>query len=126
MGLKGKPETLDSWKKRIQKAPIELAQKVASDSAPKITNLARGAYDSGRKVWGELRPPGAGGRRLTLKRTGDTYGTVRFVAIGTIMRCVLGTPYARYLIGKYGILPSGAIPYQWGAAIRETVEAQSL
>jgi hypothetical protein len=50
------------------------------------------------------------------------------VAIGTITRCVLGTDYARFLIGKYGILPSGrgVLPHEWGKAIAEVVKEQTI
>lgn len=128
MGVKGNFETLDTWRKRLQQAPIRMAQAVAQGSAPKLTTLARAAYDGGRNVYGESRQPGAGGKRLTLKRTGATYGTVRFVAVGTITRCVLGTDYARFLIGKYGILPSGrgVLPYDWGQAIGNVVKEQTV
>lgn len=58
------------------------------------------------------------GRELRLVRTGATRAALRFVAVGTVIRCVLGPRYARYLVGKYRILPSGqqAVPFRWRRA----------
>jgi hypothetical protein len=40
---------------------------------------------------------------------------MHFEAIGTVTRCVLGPPWARYLIGRYTILPNGDayLPVAW-------------
>jgi Na+/glutamate symporter len=59
-----------------------------------------------------------------LRRTGATEATLRFVAIGTIVRCVLGTPYARYLIGNYRVLPMGAMPVSWSRQIADIVSKE--
>lgn len=129
MGVSGDFATLAQIKQRVQQAPIVIAQNVARQGAPEITSLAKRAYESGQTVYGDARPTGKGGRPLTLRRTGATAQTVQFVAIGTIMRCVLGTDYARYLIGKYGILPSGpkaALPYAWGKKLLDITAEQRV
>jgi hypothetical protein len=48
---------------------------------------------------------------------------LRFAANGRIVRVVLGKPYQKYLIGKYGILPQGkrAIPANWTRTLNEIV-----
>jgi hypothetical protein len=66
------------------------------------------------------------GEQLTLNRTGDTRRDLRFVVNGTIIRCALGPKYAKYLIGKYKILPIGdrtSMPVAWVRAMNELVAA---
>jgi hypothetical protein len=112
-GLRGNPASLKHLAANLRTLPKVVAQDIATRAAPPITSEATNAYTSGQTVYGDARPAGVDGRALSLKRTGDTLSTVRFVAVGTIVRCVLGTPYAKYLIGKYRILPNGALPAAW-------------
>lgn len=120
-GLRGNPATLQTFKKRIQRFPVVLAQSVATEAAPELTALAAGAYSGGRTVFGELRPRGEDGRELSLVKTGLTKRSVRFSAVGTVVRCVLGPRYARFLVGKYAILPNRAIPFEWGQRLNDIV-----
>lgn len=115
--------SLRDLKTSLRRMPISLAHSVASRAAPAITGLAVDAYHSGRTVYGEPRPAGVDGQALTLQRSGATLATLRFIAAGTIVRCVLGTPYARYLIGRYGILPSGPLPAAWDRRIAALVRS---
>ena len=88
--------------------------------------------------WGKGKPKGGGsgrrrgsyaeGGRLNLRETGATRSDVYFVAIGTLVRAQLGPKYAKYLIGKYKILPSqGPLPSRWSEALgrnmREVADA---
>ncbi len=114
MALKGNPVgDFRALKKRLTALPISLAHDVAAASAPGLTQRTRNAHAAARTVYGDPRPPAADGGVLTLERTGATARTMQFVANGRIVRCVLGTPYARYLIGRYRILPQGAMPAEW-------------
>ena len=64
-------------------------------------------------------------RKLTLVQTGDTRRTMKFKANGRLVRCELGPRYAKYLIGKYKILPIGdrtAMPAAWTRALNELVK----
>lgn len=64
---------------------------------------------------GIYAPRGSGGKgEESGKHVRDTIG---FVANGRIVRASLPQRYARYLIGKYQVLPMGGIPPKW----RETV-----
>lgn len=90
-----------------------MAHDVAQASAPSLTRLTRTAYAAGKKVYGEPRPLGEGGKPLSLWKSGLTQRTLRFVASGTIVRCVLAKEYMRYLIGKYKVLPNNALPAEW-------------
>jgi hypothetical protein len=120
--LKGNVGDLKNFGKRLNAFPTTLVHAVAEKTAPALTQEATSAYSSGRSVYGE----GYGnskvtGERLTLKRTGVTGSSIRFVATGTVVRCVLGPRYARYLIGNYRILPMGRMPVEWAQRIREIV-----
>ncbi len=110
----------------IRQLPITVAHNVAKRAAPVLTTAALRSYDSGQTVYGDPRPRGVDGKELSLDRTGATKRTVRFVTSGTIIRCALGTKYARYLIGKYGILPNGraTIPAKWSTSLAEIVATE--
>ena len=107
-------------KSALKAMPLSLAHDVASASAPGLTQRTQGAYDGGKTVYGEARPAGVDGP-LTLERTGSTRSAVRFVANGRIVRCVLPTKYAKYLVGKFKILPNGAMPAEWSRYLAELV-----
>jgi hypothetical protein len=109
-------------KRSLAALPTSVTHSVAQRGAPVLTELAGGAYDSNRNVYGDTRRPGVKGNTLSLERTGATRRTVKFVSNGTIIRCVLGTKYAKFLIGKYGILPNGAMPADWSAALAKVVK----
>lgn len=64
------------------------------------------------------------GAQLDLVFSGDTQRQLRFVVNGTLIRCALGPRYAKYLIGKYKILPIGdrtSMPVAWVRALDELV-----
>lgn len=124
MGLKGNPATLRALRSTIAAFPRTLAADVARKSAPAITAPAQQAYDSGLTVYGKPRPLGVDGKPLSLVRDGDARRDIKFTAIGTTIRCSLGPKYAKYLVGKYQILPISALPAEWrarlGAIVKET------
>jgi hypothetical protein len=126
MGLRGDVGKLRTFKQRLREFPITLAAEVSKAVAPALTDLATGAYDGGRTVYGDTRPKGVEGQALDLEATGATRAQLRFVAVGTVVRCVLGTKWSKYLIGKYGILPNGnaAVPAAWRAKLDAIVAAQ--
>lgn len=105
--------------KRLRAAPLIVAHDVARRGAPELTNLTRAAFSSGQTVYGGSRPRGKDGRGLDLVKTGTVQARLGFLNAGTQIRCVLGTRYARFLIGKYGLLPNAkaAIPAAWAAAL---------
>lgn len=116
--------SLRDFKGRLQKLPLSVAHDIAQQAAPLLTQYAQQAFDAGVNVYGDARPHGKDGRKLTLVDTGDTRRAMRFVVNGTIVRCALGPRYAKYLIGKYGILPNGdraAMPVAWRRALDELV-----
>lgn len=121
MTVRGDFSTFNRLKKNLRALPLSLAHDVSQRAAPAMTSLATSAYNSGRTVYDAPRSPSVNGGPLRLHRTGDTEKTLRFKADGRIVRCVLGTRYAKYLIGKYGVLPSGRIPARWQARLVDLV-----
>jgi hypothetical protein len=119
------PATFKALRRRLNELPRTVAASVAGRAAPALTDMTRGAFDAGRDVYGQARPKSeTTGEALTLKRSGAAERTLKFAAVGTIVRCVLGVPYLKYLIGKYRVLPNGPIPQAWrgrlGEIVRET------
>lgn len=128
-GLKGNVNDLRKLQKRIAGFPTSLAHNVSKAAAPDLTSFARAAYDAGDTVYGEPRPLGVRGNKLDLisdPTGGTTRSTVRFVSVGTIVRCVLTTSYAKYLIGKYRILPMGVMPVKWAQRFARIVSEQKF
>jgi hypothetical protein len=114
--------TLAKLKANLKALPITVAHEVAASAAPGLTTRVRGAFDAGQTVYGEARPPSVNGGPLTLEQSGATKRTLQFVSNGRIVRCVLGTPYAKYLVGKYKVLPNGAMPAEWSRYLAELLE----
>ena len=122
--------------------PIAIQAEIARRVAAEITSKALASWDAHESVYGDPRTHHAGkgrkfkGRKyhgrssgghrkgsgdLSLILTGKTRSMLRFTSDGgRKIRASLGTRYAKYLIGKYGILPCGnaAMPVAWQAAIR--------
>ncbi len=122
MGLRGNVGTLKAIGQSIRKLPVSMAHEVAQRGAPVLTDLTRAAFASGQSVYGDPRPASkVTGRALTLDRTGRTKGSLRFVSNGSIIRCVLGENYQRFLIGKYGVLPNGALPTKFVRVLGDIV-----
>lgn len=126
MALRGDLSSVRGLKSSLRALPLSVAHSVAQRAAPAMTDLTEGAFQSKRTVYGEARPAGVNGNTLALFRTGRTRSTLKFVANGTIVRCVLGTPWAKYLIGKYSILPNGALPAAWSRKLGELVAATKV
>ena len=124
MALRGDLGHIAGLKSRLRALPVSIAHDVAQRAAPEMTGLTREAFAGNRSVYGDPRPASrVSGAPLSLTRTGATARELRFVAVGTIVRCVLGPKYAKYLIGKYGVLPNGALPAAWSDRLRAVVAA---
>ena len=102
----------------IRRLPVRAAIAVAATAAPALTTQMRGEFDSGQTAYGDARPEGVAGP-VSLVRTGDLRRLLRFAATGTRLRVVLGLRYARFMIGRFKILPGGrgAIPTAWKRTI---------
>lgn len=123
-GLRGNPKRLNQIAANMRSLGTRLAQDVAAKAAPAITGMAGSSYDSGQTVFGDPRPRGVHGNELSLVESGRTRGYLRFVAIGTIVRVALGTRWAKFLVGKYRILPTAAAPFAWRKRIEEIAHTE--
>jgi hypothetical protein len=111
--------SVKALKASLRALPTSVAHGIAKQAAPEMTGLTTKAFFGKRNVYGDARPAGVDGHPLTLIKSGRTLRTLEFTANGTTVRAVLGTPWAKYLIGKYGILPNGALPVAWSQALRD-------
>lgn len=123
MALKGNLNSIKALKSKMRELPKSIAIDVSRRAAPAMTGLTVQAFNSARTVYNDARPAGVNGQPLDLVQSGRTRDALRFVSIGTIVRCVLPTRWAKYLIGKYGILPNGALPAQWSRSLTEIVKS---
>lgn len=121
MALKGNLSSIKGLKTRLQTLPVTIAADVSKRAAPALSTLTANAFSSGRTVYEEARPASVNGGPLTLVKSGATRDALKFVAVGTIVRCVLGPKYSRYLIGKYSVLPMGALPAHWSRKLAQLV-----
>lgn len=125
-GLRGNVNTIKMLNKAISTMPIVLAERVAKRSAGLLRDLAAASYSSGETVYSTSRPLGVKGDALSLVASGRTIGSLGFVAIGRIVRAQLNTKYARYLVGKYAVLPMGKpLPASWSEQLRAVVAEES-
>lgn len=97
----------------LRRMPITAAASIAQRYAPEASRLARDAFDGGSTAYGSARPRAVSGGALTLRRTGATRAALAFIATGRQVRLTKLPRYARYLIGKYDILPNGPLPQAW-------------
>jgi hypothetical protein len=115
-------------KARMARETIGIETDVARAVAPYLTALARSDFAAGRNAYGEPRKPGFHGR-VTLVDTGAMFELLRFVSFGRILRCALGTPYAKYMIGRFEVLPIGdrtGVPPRWATLIDTALSAVRL
>lgn len=113
MALKGDVRSLQALKRNLKALPITVSARIAGQAAPAISALAIGGFDSDRTVYDRPRPRGVDGDELSLKRTGATHDALHFIATGRDIRTARLPRYAKYLIGKYDVLPNGPLPARW-------------
>lgn len=120
---KGTPSLRNFVNKRLAGMKQELANTIAPKVAQQITARARASFAAGQTVYGDARPTGVAGNKLSLVKSGLAQGSLQFTAVGSVVRAVLSASYVKYLIGKYKILPIGnaALPFQWLIDIRKIV-----
>lgn len=123
MALKGSTQNLRRFNQSLQKMPTQVAQEVAKRGASAITTRAQATFDSGRNVYGDPFPDG-----VDCYDSGDTRSFLKFTSDGgTKIRASLGTSYAKYLIGKYQILPIGnaQLPVAWLNVLAEITKQEA-
>jgi hypothetical protein len=105
--------SINSLKKALRNAPITVTARIAAGAAPVMSTLAQGAHASGKTAYDRPRPRGVDGDELSLDRTGATKRALNFIATGRDIRTSVLPRYAKYLIGKYDLLPNGPLPAAW-------------
>ena len=120
-------EKISALKRRLSGMHLELALDVCAAAAPKLDALAKQAYDAGKTVYGEARPPGTRGNALDLVESNRVRSSLSVVAKENTIKASAsgsnskGRSYAAILMGRYRILPNGRLPADWSATITETV-----
>lgn len=119
MSLRGNPQTLRNIAKNIGDVPQVVRIRIAARAAGAITDLALGSFDAGVTPFGDAWAPGSEGQDVDLYESGALRATLRFVAIGGRVRCVMGVKYARFQVGKRRVLPAPGqtMPQNWRDAI---------
>lgn len=108
----------------IRDLPLRIRESVAKDAAGYLDIEVRADFGAGRTVYDTPRPLAVGkktiGQRLTLVKSKKTRDNLGVTQVGTIVRAALGTPYAKYLVGKYQILPQ-TLPASWQEYLNKLV-----
>lgn len=125
MTLAGSVSSLAKFAADLRRLPRVVAQKVASAAAPALTAIALQTFDAGETPYGDIWAPGADGKRVTLKKSGDLEKHIRYVATGTKLRVALGVRYAKYQIGKRPVFPraAGELPADYSRELERTAVA---
>jgi hypothetical protein len=105
--------SVNSLKRALRNAPITVTARIAAGAAPAMSTLAQGAHASGKTVYDRPRPLGVDGQALDLERTGATKKALSFIATGRDIRTTILPKYAKFLIGRFDILPNGPLPAAW-------------
>lgn len=111
--------SINSLKAALRRLPVTSVARIAARAAPAMSELAQDAHASGKTVFDRPRPLGVDGEALSLERTGDTKRALQFVATGRDIRTARLPRYAKYLIGKYDLLPNGPLPQAWRERLRD-------
>lgn len=123
-GVRGNVNNLRKFNQRLAALPTHIARDVTARVASVITAMAKSDYASGNTCYGAGRPGGVTGKALDLIDSGFTFDHMQFVSDGTSkIRASINARYVKYLIGKYGILPSGnaVLPLKWQRAIDDAL-----
>jgi len=111
--------SINSLKRALRSASITSVARIARRAAPAMSALAQDAHASDRTVYDRPRPLSVDGERLDLVRTGATRAALQFIATGRDIRTAKLPRYARWLIGKYDLLPNGPLPQAWRERLRD-------
>lgn len=110
---------LRDFEARLRSLPTVLAQKIAARAADEITALAKQTFAESEDAYGANWAPGHDGKRVTLRKSGGLERGVRYIAIGTKIRAVLGVAYAKYQVGRRPVLPraGASLPIAYAQAL---------
>lgn len=120
MALRGNVKSLRELEKRLRRVGSHATgARIAQLGAVALTKQAQSDFDSGNDAYGGARPDGVRGP-VTLVRKGTLRSFLKFAATGLRMRVVLAVPYAKFMIGRFNVLPRGgsAIPAKWSSELK--------
>lgn len=107
-------------KTAIKELPLKIRAAVARDAKDILNARMRENFAAGQTVYDVARPLSVSGKALSIVKSGKTLSQLYFVAIGTILRVQLPTKYAKYLVGKYQIMPM-SLPVAWRGELEKLV-----
>lgn len=113
-------KSLEQFAADLRRLPRVVAIRVAEEAAPALTALANETFAASETPYGANWKAGAKGQRVTLNQTGALKRFIRYAAVGTKLRVVLGVRYAKYQIGKRPVFPrqTGALPPSYVQALQ--------
>lgn len=119
--------SMSKLRRAIRELPTQIRSAVARDAVGWLTNETASAFNSGLTVYDYARPgsvdrrhPGAPLSLVGPAKSGrHVFQDLAWVRIGTILRAQLGQRHARFLVGKYKILPNNVIPANWQEHLEE-------
>ncbi len=125
-GLTGDISSLKKFSERLRSLPKVAAGRVAAAAAPALTAVARASFAVSETPYGLAWAPGSEGQRVTLKKSGDLEKKLYYVAIGTLLRVLLGVAHAKFQVGKRPVFPTqGApLPPDYLAALKTSSDAE--
>lgn len=97
--------SLKKFSEELRRLPRTVAHQVAAEAAPELTKAAEATFNASEDADGNAWLPGEDGKTVKLRKTGALARTIRYVAIGALLRVSLGVAYAKYQIGKRPIFP---------------------
>lgn len=119
-------KSLAEFSADLRRLPRVVAQQVAKEAAPELTKLAAKTFEASEDPYGvPWKPSDVTGAAVTLRRTGNLFRFIKYVAIGTKLRIALGTSYAKYQIGRRHVFPTqhGHLPEEYVRALKRTAVA---
>lgn len=124
MALVGDLNRLRDLKRSLKSVPVTAVAEIAKRSAPAVTAHAQASFRGGQDVFGAPRLEAVQGGNLSLVKSGATQAAIQFIATGRDIRVARLPRYAKYLIGRYGILPNGKqLPNAWRGTIGAIAKA---
>lgn len=109
-GLTGDLSSLTRFSAALRRLPTVVAQRVAEQAAPALTEAALSTFNASQDAFGAPWDAGRDGQSVKLRRSGSLSKYIRYVAIGTKLRVSLGVSYAKYQVGKRPIFPKQGDP----------------
>ena len=113
--------TMNKLKAAIKTMPQRMRTSVARDAAGYLDIEVRRQFNAGSTVFDTPRPLGVDGQKLSLVKSSKVKQSLGFNVAETTISAVLSQRYAKYLVGKYRILPQ-KLPAAWAEYLTKLVQ----